>query len=77
MDTTIVFISLLSILDLAGRDGVEMQRTLPQVFYCGFRSTHGALEFPTRLPKPDIQDMEMPDYPVDNSESFAEGGYER
>ena len=35
-------------------------------------STHSALE-PPRLPTPDIQDIEMPDYPVDNSESFAGG----
>jgi hypothetical protein len=36
-------------------------------------STHGALE-PPRLPTPDIQDIEMPDYPADgrNSESFAD-----
>ena len=34
-------------------------------------STHSALE-PPRLPTPDIQDIEMPDYPVDNSEPFAE-----
>jgi hypothetical protein len=34
-------------------------------------STHSALE-PPRLPTPDIQDIEMPDYPVDNSESFAD-----
>ena len=36
-------------------------------------STHSSLE-PPRLPTPDIQDIEMPDYPVDrrNSESFAD-----
>ena len=36
-------------------------------------STHGALE-PPRIPTPDIQDIEMPDYPADghNSESFAD-----
>ena len=34
-------------------------------------STHTALE-PPRLPTPDIQDIEMPDYPVDTSESFAD-----
>ena len=36
-------------------------------------SAHGALE-PPRLPTPDIQDIEMPDYPTDghNSESFAD-----
>jgi hypothetical protein len=34
-------------------------------------SSHSALE-PPRLPTPDIQDIEMPDYPVDNSESFAD-----
>ena len=33
-------------------------------------STHSSLE-PPRLPTPDIQDIEMPDYPVDSSESFA------
>ena len=34
-------------------------------------STHSALE-PPRLPTPDIQDIEMPHYPVDSSESFAD-----
>jgi hypothetical protein len=33
-------------------------------------SSHSALE-PPRLPTPDIQDIEMPDYPVNNSESFG------
>ena len=33
--------------------------------------SHSALE-PPRLPTPDIQDIEMPDYPVDTSESFAD-----
>jgi hypothetical protein len=34
-------------------------------------SSHSAI-VPPRLPTPDIQDIEMPDYPVDNSESFAD-----
>ena len=36
-------------------------------------ATHSALD-PPRLPTPDIQDIEMPDYPVDghNSESFSD-----
>ena len=34
-------------------------------------STHSALE-PPRLPTPDIQDIEMPDYPAENSESFTD-----
>ena len=55
-------------------DAVTNESTTSPIAVLGASlSTHSALE-PPRLPTPDIQDIEMPDYPVDghNSESFAD-----
>jgi len=55
-----------------GVDVVNESTTSPITVSGTSLSTHSALE-PPRLPTPDMQDIEMPDYPVDgdSSESFA------